>query len=95
MAQVGAEVLNLKNSKLKLSNAIDPDQQRKINEILSNINESLKTTRPGEIGFLYVKPITTSANYLPFKIPFEFNPKITESGLSARYNAVSFFVKNR
>jgi hypothetical protein len=53
--------------------------------------DSLRASRPGELGFLYVRPVTVnSSTYPPIKIPFEFNPKITESGLQAKYNAISF-----
>ena len=67
-----------------------PELKEKLNEQLRQRTEGLRTTRPGEIGFLYAKPVSTGTFYKPFRIPFEFNPKITESGLSAKYNAVSF-----
>lgn len=40
------------------------------------------------IGYLYIRPISNS-NFSPVSIPFEFNPKITEGGVQAKYNATS------
>lgn len=74
---------------------IDESNQEKINKILGNTRDQLsniKNIRPGEIGFLYVKPVSTS-NFLPFKIPFQFNPKINENSMQAKYNAITYLAR--
>ena len=40
------------------------------------------------IGFIYVNPVKINSAS-PFKIPFEFNPILTEGSIEARYSAVS------
>jgi hypothetical protein len=42
------------------------------------------------IGFLYVKQVGTTGVEKPYKIPFQFNPEITEGAVTAKYNATSF-----
>jgi len=42
-----------------------------------------------EIGSIYIWPITDDNTVEPKYIPFQFNPNITEGGISARYTATS------
>ena len=75
-------ITDVKSLEYNIKYPIDTDLQTMINTLAK------KST---SIGFIYVKPVTstTSETYTPFKIPFEFNPVVSEGAVEARYNAVS------
>ena len=49
-----------------------------------------KRKEMNSVGYLYIKPITSVDDIKPVRVPFEFNPKISEGSLSAKYSATSF-----
>lgn len=53
-------------------------------------NNKLENDSIVSIGFLYVRQIGTIEEVKPYKIPFQFNPEITEGAITAKYNATSF-----
>jgi len=67
------------------------DKNNAINENTKIMEDAIKKRKEiGNIGYLYIKPITDIDGIAPAKIPFEFNPKISEGALQAKYAATSF-----
>ena len=56
----------------------------------NNLNSQIEQMvfKKQQIGFIYVNPVAINGAS-PFKIPFEFNPILTEGSIEARYSAVS------
>lgn len=76
--------IGINNGNTNISiNDYDPEFSRiKKAEIYEKVNNTFR-----EIGGLYIEPFWSNGQCKNFEIPFEFNPKITEGGLTAKYQS--------
>jgi len=77
-------IINLSKGNFKIKD--DTAFDSAINSALQN-RAFQKENTERQVGSLYVVPIKEGTGFENFYIPFEFNPIITESGMSAVYNA--------